>query len=36
MLGALPKSAHPGARKALTEIWQAENKTEATKAFPAP
>lgn len=35
VLGALPKSAHPGARKALTEIWQAENKTEATRAAKA-
>lgn len=32
VLGALPKSAHPGAKKALAEIWNAENKTEATKA----
>ena len=35
VLGAMPKSAHPGARKALAEIWQAENKTEATKAAKA-
>ena len=27
VLGALPKSAHPGAKKALTEIWNAEDKT---------
>ncbi|MGH3431342.1 MAG: IS256 family transposase [Thermocrispum sp.] len=35
VLGALPKSAHPGAKKALAEIWNAENKTEATKAAKA-
>jgi putative transposase len=35
---ALPKSAHPGAKKALAEIWQAENKklaVAAAKAFAA-
>jgi len=32
VLGALPKSAHPGAKKALAEIYNAENKTEAGKA----
>jgi putative transposase len=32
VLAALPKSAQPGAKKALAEIWQAENKTEAAKA----
>ena len=26
VLGALPKSAHPGAKKALVEIWNAEDK----------
>src|SRR5437762_7379491 len=26
VLGALPKSAHPGAKKALAEIWGAEDK----------
>ena len=26
VLGALPKSAHPGAKKALAEIWNAEDK----------
>jgi transposase-like protein len=27
VLGALPKSAHPGAKKALAEIWNAETRT---------
>ena len=31
----MPKSTHPGAKKALAEIWNAENKTEATKAAAA-
>ena len=38
VLGALPKSAHPGARKALTDIWNAEDKNHArasAKAFEA-
>ncbi|MGQ0468161.1 MAG: IS256 family transposase [Sporichthyaceae bacterium] len=35
VLGAMPKSAHPGARKALAEIWQAENKTRAREAVTA-
>ena len=35
VLGAMPKTAHPGARKALAEIWNAENKTEAGKAAKA-
>jgi transposase-like protein len=38
VLGALPKSAHPGAKKALAEIWNAEDKThalDAVKAFAA-
>jgi hypothetical protein len=26
VLGALPKSAHPGAKKALAQIWNAEDK----------
>src|SRR6185312_5054436 len=26
VLGALPKSAHPGAKKALAEIWNAEDR----------
>src|ERR687890_2139766 len=32
VLGALPKSAHPGARKALAEIWNAEDKQHALDA----
>jgi transposase-like protein len=32
VLAALPKSAHPGAKKALAEIYNAENKQQATKA----
>jgi transposase-like protein len=28
-LAALPKSAHPGAKKALAEIWNAEDKSHA-------
>jgi transposase-like protein len=38
VLAALPKSAHPGAKKALAEIWGAEDKTQAqaaAKAFQA-
>ena len=38
VLAALPKSAHPGAKKALAEIWNAEDKThalDAVKAFEA-
>ena len=38
VLGALPKSAHPGAKKALAEIWNAEDKDHAhaaVKAFAA-
>ena len=38
VLGALPKSAHPGAKKALAEIWNAEDKKHAraaAKAFEA-
>jgi transposase-like protein len=31
-LGALPKSAHPGAKKYLAEIWNAEDKTHAQRA----
>jgi putative transposase len=31
-LGALPKSAHPGAKKALAEIWNAEDKAHALDA----
>ena len=36
VLAALPKSAHPGAKKALAEIYNAENKEQArnvAKAF---
>ncbi len=32
VLAALPKSAHPGAKKALAEIWNAEDKTHAREA----
>jgi transposase-like protein len=38
VLGALPKSAHPGAKRALAEIWNAEDKNHAraaAKAFEA-
>ncbi|MCA1695267.1 MAG: IS256 family transposase [Actinobacteria bacterium] len=38
ILGALPKSAHPGAKKALAEIWNAESKRhalDAARAFEA-
>jgi transposase-like protein len=38
VLAALPKSAHPGAKKALAEIWNAEDKQHAltaAKAFEA-
>src|SRR5215216_3253547 len=38
VLNALPKSAQPGAKAALTEIWNAEDKTQAqaaAKAFAA-
>jgi transposase-like protein len=38
VLGALPISAHPGAKKALAEIWNAEDKNyahAAAKAFEA-
>jgi transposase-like protein len=36
VLAALPKSAHPGAKKALAEIWNAEDKShtgDAVKEF---
>ena len=37
MLGALPKSAHPGAKKALAEIWNAEDRTTpARPSRPSP
>jgi hypothetical protein len=35
VLAALPKSAHPGARKALAEIWGAEDKAHALDAVTA-
>ena len=38
VLAALPKSAHPGAKKALAEIWNAEDKAhalDAVKVFQA-
>jgi transposase-like protein len=35
VLAALPKSAHPGANKALAEIWGAEDATHARAAIKA-
>jgi transposase-like protein len=35
VLSALPKSAQPGARKALTEIWGAEDREHAETAVKA-
>jgi transposase-like protein len=35
VLAALPKSAHPGAKKALAEIWGAEDKDHALAAVNA-
>jgi transposase-like protein len=35
VLAALPKSAHPGAKKALAEIYNAENRDRAAKAARA-
>src|SRR5947199_201110 len=35
VLGALPKSAHPGAKKALAEIWNAEDRDHASRAAAA-
>ncbi len=35
VLAALPKSAHPGAKKALAEIWGAEDKNRALAAVKA-
>jgi transposase-like protein len=38
VLGTLPKSAHPGAKKALAEIWNAEDRRhalDAARAFEA-
>ena len=35
VLGALPKSAHPGAKKALAEIWNAEDRDHARRGAAA-
>jgi transposase-like protein len=35
VLGAMPKSTHPSAKKALAEIWNAEDKTHALAAVKA-
>ncbi|HEX3784254.1 MAG TPA: IS256 family transposase [Pseudonocardiaceae bacterium] len=35
VLAALPKSAHPGAKKALAEIWNAEDRRHALEAITA-
>jgi mutator family transposase len=35
ILAAIPKSAHPAAKKALAEIWGAEDKTHALAAVKA-
>jgi transposase-like protein len=35
VLGVLPKSAHPGAKKALAEIWNAEDRRRALDAVRA-
>ena len=35
ILAALPKSAHPGAKKAIAEIWGAEDKQHARDAVAA-
>jgi putative transposase len=35
VLSALPKSAHPGAKKALAEIWNAEDREHARRAAAA-
>jgi transposase-like protein len=35
VLAALPRSAHPGAKKALAEIWNAEDKRHALAAVAA-
>ena len=32
VLGALPRSAHPGAKKAMAEIWNAEDRAHALDA----
>jgi transposase-like protein len=35
VLSALPKSAHPGAKRALAEIWNAEDRDHASRAVAA-
>src|SRR3954471_12730379 len=35
ILAALPKSAHPGAKRALAEIWNAEDREHARRAVAA-
>lgn len=35
VLAAQPKSAHPGAKKALAEIWNAEDRDHARRAAAA-
>lgn len=35
VLAALPKSAHPGAKKALADIWNAEDRDRARRAAAA-
>jgi transposase-like protein len=35
VLSAMPKSAHPGAKKALAEIWNAEDRDHARRATAA-
>jgi transposase-like protein len=35
VLSALPKSAHPGAKRALAEIWNAEDREHARRAVVA-
>jgi transposase-like protein len=35
VLAALPKSAHPGAKRALAEIWNAEDRDHARRAVAA-
>lgn len=35
VLAALPKSAHPGAKKALAEIWNAEDRDHARRGVAA-
>jgi transposase-like protein len=35
VLAALPKSAHPGAKKTLAEIWNAEDRDHARRAVAA-